>query len=163
MNQLTIDGEVARPRSFTHEDLAAIHAEHQVPDVSRVDVRRRGSAVRLAGLLESAHAKPTAKYLTLHSARDDFHASIPLDVVRDTALVIYELDGQPLPEAAGGPFRFFFAEHAACHSAEIDECANVKYVDRIELSVVRGRDNRPQDEKEHAKLHESEGKPTRLE
>jgi DMSO/TMAO reductase YedYZ molybdopterin-dependent catalytic subunit len=153
MHQLTIDGEVARPRSFSCEDVAAIHAEHQIPDVSRVDVRRRGTAVRLAGLLEAAQLKPTAKYLTLHSAHDDFHASIPLDDVRDKAIVIYELDGQPLPEAAGGPFRFFIPEHTECHSSEIDECANVKYVDRIELSTARGRDNRPQDEKEHAKLH----------
>jgi DMSO/TMAO reductase YedYZ molybdopterin-dependent catalytic subunit len=153
MHQLTIDGEVGRPRSFSREDLAAIHAEHQIFDISRVDVRRRGSAVRLAGLLEAVQAKAQVKYLTLHSAHDDFHASIPLDDVRDKALVIYELDGQPLPEAAGGPFRFFIPEHTVCHSSEIDECANVKYVDRIELSIARGRDNRPQDEKEHAKLH----------
>jgi DMSO/TMAO reductase YedYZ molybdopterin-dependent catalytic subunit len=153
MHQLTIDGEVARPRQFSRDDLAAIHAEHQIPDISRVDVRRRGSAVRLAGLLEAAQVTAHAKYLTLHSAHDDFHASIPLDDVRDKALVIYELDGQPLPQAAGGPVRFFIPEHAACHSAEIDECANVKYVDRIELSITRGRDNRPQDEREHAKLH----------
>jgi DMSO/TMAO reductase YedYZ molybdopterin-dependent catalytic subunit len=100
--------------------------------------------------------KGTAKWLGLHAARDDFHASIPLDAVADKALVIYREGGQPLPEKAGGPVRFFIPDFAACHTQEIDECANVKYVNRIELTAEKGFDNRPHDGDEHAALHTKE-------
>ena len=153
---LRIDGEVNRPVTLSLADLGAIDARHQVADVSRLDPKRRGQAVTLAGLLAHVGVRPAAAYLTLHSAADDFHASIPLAAVRDSALLIYQLDGAPLPAKAGGPVRFLIPDHAACHTAEIDECANVKFVDHIELSVERGQDNRPQDEEDHARLHERE-------
>ncbi len=155
---LTIDGDVESPATFTFDDLAALGQQHQVVDVSRIDPKRKGDAVTLAGVLERVGPKASAKYLTLHASRDDFHASIPLDSVRERALLIYRLGGDPLPESAGGPVRFYVRDFAACKTAEVDECANVKFVDRIELSAERGYDNRPHDEKQHAALHEREGK-----
>jgi len=110
----------------------------------------------LAGLLDRVRPKSSVRYLTLHASADDFHASIPLESVRDRALVIYGLDGQPLPLAAGGPVRFYIPDFAACHTSEIDECANVKFVDRIEFSSRRGHDTRPHDEQQHAALHQRE-------
>ncbi|MBL9080406.1 MAG: molybdopterin-dependent oxidoreductase [Planctomycetales bacterium] len=154
---LTIDGEVARPLKLDAAELAEIAPAYQVPDVSVLDPKRTGRAVRLPGLLERAGVREEAKWLNLHAEADDFHASIPLDAVRERAVVIYSLDGGPLPVKAGGPFRFFIADHAACKTHEIDECANVKFVDRIELSRERGHDNRPHDEAEHAALHERQG------
>jgi DMSO/TMAO reductase YedYZ molybdopterin-dependent catalytic subunit len=148
---LRIDGEVQRPLSLTYDDLAAI--PDQVPDVSRLIPGRQGDAVALEALLILAGVKPSATYLTLHASRDDFHASVPLVAVRDRGLLLYRLGDGPLPESAGGPLRFLIPDPAACRSADVDECANVKYVDRIELSVVRGHDNRPTDEVQHAKLH----------
>ena len=153
---LTINGEVERPRQLSRPDLAAIDAAYQVPDVSRLDPTRKGRAVRLAGLLALVGAKPSAKYLTLHATADDFHASVPLEAVRERGILIYEIDGQSVPVSAGGPVRFYIPDYAACHSAEVDECANVKFVDRLELSARLGRDNRPHDEKEHAALHQKE-------
>jgi DMSO/TMAO reductase YedYZ molybdopterin-dependent catalytic subunit len=150
---LTLDGDVASPATLSFADLAALEASFQVVDVSRLDPKRRGDAVRLAGLLERVKPKPSARYLTLHASKDDFHASIPLDAVRASAILIYRLDGQPLPESAGGPIRFFIPDFAACHTAEIDECANVKFVDRIELTAEKGFDNRPHDGAEHEELH----------
>jgi len=153
---LTIDGNVESPRSLTFADLAAIPMEHQVADVSRLVPGRKGDAVKLAGILELVKPGAAAKWLGLHAAADDFHASIPLEAVVDKALVIYRLDGQPLPEKAGGPVRFFIPDFAACHTHEIDECANVKFVDRIELTAEKGFDNRPHDGDEHAALHAKE-------
>lgn len=159
---LQIDGEVERTLALSFDDLAAIDVRHQVADVSRLDVKRRGDAVRLAGLLELAGVRTSARYITLHASSDDFHASIPLDAVRDRAILIYRLDGGSLPAKAGGPVRFFIPDFAACHTHEVDECANVKFVDRIELSATRGRDNRPEEERAHAELHrrqaEAEGR-----
>ena len=153
---LAITGSVETPRTLSFADLAAIGAEHQVADVSRLAAGRSGGAVRLAGILELVRPQQTAKWLGLHAAVDDFHASIPLDAVADKALVIYRLDGQPLPAKAGGPVRFFIPDFAACHTHEIDECANVKFIDRIELTAEKGFDNRPHDGDEHAALHAKE-------
>jgi 2-dehydropantoate 2-reductase len=158
-DQLKIDGEVEQALQLSRGELALIDAASQVPDMSRLDPKRKGKAVKLAALLAAARPKATGTYLTLHSATDDFHASVPLEAVRERGLVIYELDGQPLPLSAGGPFRFYIPDFAACHSAEVDECANVKFVDRIELTQGKGFDNRPEDEKQHAELHRSQGAP----
>ena len=155
---LTIDHfEVESPMTLSFEELAAFDGALQVLDVSRIDAKRQGDAITLGGLLARVKPKAGAKYLTLHASRDDFHASIPLDAVREKAILIYRLGGKPLPESAGGPVRFFIPDFAACHTSEIDECANVKFVDRIEFSAQPGHDNRPHDEKEHAELHEREG------
>ncbi len=153
---LTLDGEVDRPAVLSFDDLSAIDPKFQVADVSRLDPKRAGDAVRLAALVALVRPKPSVRYLTLHASRDDFHASIPLEAVRQRAILIYRLAGAPLPSSAGGPVRFFIPDFAACHTAEIDECANVKFVDRIEFSSDPGQDNRPHDAKQHAALHERE-------
>lgn len=151
---LRIDGEVQSPRQLTFADLVALDQGDQIRDVSHLDPRRQGEAVKLEGLLKLVGASPTARYLGLHSATDDFHASIPLAPVRRRAVLIYAHQGQPLPVQAGGPLRFYIPDHAACHTDEIDECANVKFVDHLELTVEKGRDNRPEDDAEHEKLHQ---------
>ena len=153
---LHIEGLVRHPRALATADLAALPREFQIDDVSRMDPKRRGKAVRLAGLLQQAELLPQADYLTLHASRDNFHASVPLASVRDRGILIYQLENDPLPVSAGGPIRFYIPDFAACHSAEVDECANVKFVDRLELCHEPGQDNRPHDEKQHAALHENE-------
>src|SRR5688500_145437 len=154
---LIIGGEVAQPSTLTFADLSAIAAEYQVADVGRIVPGRKGDAVKFEGILQAVKPRATAKYLGLHSSTDDFHASIPLAAVAERALVIYRLDGQPLPVKAGGPVRFFIPDFAACHTEEIDECANVKFVDRIELTATKGFDNRPHDGAEHEELHRKQG------
>jgi len=148
---LSIDGAVERPLRLSLADLSALAG--QVPDVSQLVPGRQGVGVTLAALLSAAGVQPTSKWLTLHAAADDFHASIPLESVREQGLVLYRLGDQPLPASAGGPVRFLIPDVAACHTHEVDECANVKFVDRLELSVERGFDNRPEDERAHAALH----------
>jgi len=155
---LTVTGLVESPRGFSFDELAAFDAAAQVSDVSTLDARRRGAAVTLKGLLAAVGPLADAKYLTLHASRDDFHASIPLSEVIERAVLIYRLDGAPLPVEAGGPVRFFIPDFQACHSADIDECANVKFIDCMELSREPGQDNRPESERAHAALHRGEPK-----
>ncbi len=154
---LTIDGEVESRRQLTFADLSAVDEQHQIADVSQLVPSRQGGAITLEGLLELARPTPSATHLTLHASADDFHASVPLGAVAGRGFFIYQRDGRPLDFAVGGPLRFYIPDHAACHSAEVDECANVKFVDRIELTAGKGFDNRPQDDAEHAALHEKEG------
>lgn len=151
---LRIDGEVACPMTLSFADLAALDEQYQIRDVSRLIPKRHGDAVQLAGLLALVRPNNGVDYLGLHSSQDNFHASIPLEPVRDQAIVIYRLNGQPLSIEDGGPVRFYIPNHSHCHTSEIDECANVKFVDHIELTRGRGFDNRPTDEDEHARLHE---------
>ena len=153
---LKVTGEVENARTFGYDDLEQVAVDFQIPDFATIDAKRPGRAVMLEGILATVRATDAAKFLGLHSAHDDFHASIPLDDVRARSYVIYGLDGAPLPREKGGPIRFFIPDHAQCNTEEIDECANVKYVDHIELTRERGFDNRPTDDEEHAKLHEHE-------
>lgn len=150
---LAVGGEVERPRILIFGDLASVAPEYQVVDVSRIVPGRQGDAVKLAGVLALVGLKAGAKYLGLHASADNFHASIPLAAVLDRALVIYRQNGQPLSAKAGGPVRFFIPDFAACHTDEIDECANVKFVDAIELTAEKGFDNRPHDGDAHEALH----------
>jgi DMSO/TMAO reductase YedYZ molybdopterin-dependent catalytic subunit len=151
---LRIDGAVERPLDLTFEDLRARPPEDQVGDVSRFHPGRRGDGVTLEALLRMARPRAEANYLTLHAGRDDFHVSIPLEAVRAEAVVVYRRGEDRLGPEQGGPIRFLIKDPAACHTDELDDCANVKYLDRIELTVRRGRDTRPADEEAHAKLHE---------
>ncbi len=153
---LKITGLVEREMSLTFDDLSGVDAEQQIADMSEIDPKRKGGAVRLAGLLVLVGVKAEAAYLGLHASKDDFHASVPLESVRERGLVIYRVDDGPLDEAAGGPVRFYIPDFAACHTAEVDECANVKFVDWIELTAEKGFDNRPHDGKEHEAQHEGE-------
>jgi len=66
----------------------------------------------------------------------------------------FEINGSPIDVDKGGPFRFYIPNAAECAIAEVDECANVKYLDRIELTVGPGKDTRPKTKRAHKELHE---------
>jgi hypothetical protein len=150
---LKIDGEVERPVQLTLSDLAEIDQAFQVVDVSRIDPQRQGDAVTLNGVLQLVGVKPTARYLGLHAALDDFHASVPLEPILDRAFFIYQIAGQGLDDKQGGPVRFYIRDFAECRMDELDECANVKFLDHVEFTTERGFDNRPTDDQAHADLH----------
>jgi DMSO/TMAO reductase YedYZ molybdopterin-dependent catalytic subunit len=143
--RLELVGLCARPLSLTRADLARFPAEAQVADVGTVSAGRAGRAVTLAALRARAGETAGAAFLDVASADPGFAVSLPLAEVRG-ALVVYELDGAPLPAAKGGPFRLLVPGHA-------DECVHVKQVTRLELAAARGRDTRPADDAEHQKLH----------
>jgi DMSO/TMAO reductase YedYZ molybdopterin-dependent catalytic subunit len=157
---LTIDGAVEQPLRLTVADLDAVPESARLRDVSRFDPKRQGEGVALVALLEQAGVRPEATYLTLHADRDDFHVSVPLQAVREQGVIVYRLGGDLLSAERGGPLRFLIPDPSACHAGELDECANVKYLTRIELSVGRGRDTRPTTESDHAALHEAQAPST---
>ena len=153
---LRVDGAVERPASLTFDDLARFNDTEQVHDVSRFPSRKSGDGVTLEAVLSRVGLRPEASYLTLHASRDDFHASVPLAPIQEQGVVVYRLGDGPLPEEKGGPFRFLIRDPSACHTSELDDCANVKYIDRIELTIGKGRDTRPSDDTEHEALHASQ-------
>ena len=153
MTTLRVNGEVEHPVELSFDDLRAFSEAEQVRDVSRFHPNRPGDGVSLTALLRRVRPKASATYLTLHATRDNFAASVPLQAILKEGVLVYQLDGAPLPEAKGGPFRFLITNPAACHTDELDDCANVKFVDRIELTPSKGRDTRPHDEASHEALH----------
>ena len=154
---LKVDGAVDRPAALTLGDLRGLPEAFQVKDVTRFHSKRPGDGVALEALLGMVGPKPEADYLTLHADRDDFHVSVPLQAIRAEGIVVYRNGETGLAPEQGGPIRFLIRDPSACHTSELDDCANVKYLSRIELSVRKGRDTRPADESEHAALHEKEG------
>jgi DMSO/TMAO reductase YedYZ molybdopterin-dependent catalytic subunit len=151
---LVVDGAVEQPTTFGFEDLELLPASSRIDDVSRFHAKRRGDGVALDALLERVRPLPEANYLTLHAAHDDFHVSVPLQAVRAEGVVVYKIGSERLDPSEGGPIRFLIRDPTACHTSELDDCANVKHLSRIELSVKRGRDTRPKDDAAHAALHE---------
>lgn len=150
---LRVRGDVEHAAEFTFEDLSGFEDADQILDVSRYDPERAGDAIALQGLVRRVGVREDVRYIGLHSSHDDFHASIPLGPIRDKAFLIYRVEGAPLELSKGGPLRFYIPDHAACHTDEIDECANVKFVDEIEFTREKGFDNRPEDDESHEELH----------
>src|SRR5262249_29486045 len=103
---LRVDGEVERPLDFSFDDLAHVSPHEQVRDVSRFHPSRKGDGVTLNAVLERVQPKTAATYLTLHASADNFAASVPLAAIREEGIVVYALDGGPLPQKNGGPIRF---------------------------------------------------------
>ena len=147
---LEVTGLVDRPHEYDFSDLAAL--PDQIADVSQLAPGREGAAVRLATVLSAVKPRPEARYITLQ-AEGGYSASVPLDAVADHAVILYTLDGEPLPAKLGGPLRFLIPDVAACQTAEVDSCASVKYLRRIVISAERGKDTRPRTLREHTVLH----------
>lgn len=139
---LTVDGEVATPVALSRSDLSAFPNEARIDDVSQVEERRQGKAIRLNALLDRVQPSESATHVTLHASADDFAASIPLEAARDVGVLIYEINGASLDTESGGPFRFLIPNAAECKTAEMDACASVKFLDRIELTAGKGKDTR---------------------
>jgi DMSO/TMAO reductase YedYZ molybdopterin-dependent catalytic subunit len=155
---LVVDGLVDRPLRLSFDDLSALPIEAQINDVTRFHPKRPGDGVTLDSILELARVHPGANYLTLHADRDDFHVSVPLEPLRAQGIVVYRLGSGQLAAEHGGPIRFLVRDPSSCHTAELDECANVKYLSRIELTQRRGRDTRPATEADHATLHQAQSR-----
>ena len=97
---LRIGGEVATPRQFSFDDLAAL--PHQIPDIGVLAPGRQGCAVPLRTLLDETGVSERATHITLYADDGNYSASVPLAEVIDHAVIIYGLDHQPLPAEQGG-------------------------------------------------------------
>lgn len=150
MQELRIVGAGGSPAiSLTVADCAALPAFAQVADVSALVPGRAGRGVRLSALLDRAKRVPEASHVGLHlhvaSSDPAFAISLPL-ADASNAIVVYSLDGGPLPEKKGGPFRLLVPGHP-------DECVHVKQLASLEISDRPGRDTRPICDAEHEALH----------
>ena len=131
-----IDGAVVQPVLLTRTALGQLPQEQRVDDISEVMPSMRGRAIRVKGLLEIPALAVDADHVTFHSADGKYAATLTLQQARDFGLLLYELDGQPLPDGKGGPYRLVTPGLG-------DLCANVKALGRIEVRAGSGKDTRP--------------------
>ncbi len=133
---VAIDGAVVQPVSLDRTAIKQLPSEHQIDDVSTMMPSLRGRAITLKGLLDLPALKIDADHVTFHSGDGRYAATLTLAQAKEFGLLLYELDGGPLPEGKGGPFRLVTPGLG-------DLCANVKGVSRIEVRVGAGKDTRP--------------------
>jgi 2-dehydropantoate 2-reductase len=131
-----IDGAVVQIVSLERSVLRQLPAEHQVEDIGTIMPGMRGRAIRVNGLLELPALALEADHVTFHSFDGNYAATLTLPQAKEHGLVLYELDGEPIPESKGGPFRLVTPGLG-------DLCANVKGLGRIEVRIGKGRDTRP--------------------
>lgn len=143
---LTIEGECARATSFSYHDMVSLHSDYQVPDVSKIDARLKGTAIRLRGLVDIVGPDLAANWLTVESEDGLFSVSLPLREASETALIIFGLGKKPLERDAGGPVRFLIPFHP-------DNCTKVKGARRLTLTAEKGKDTRPGNKAEHQAIH----------
>ena len=130
-----IDGAVVQPVSLDRAAIAALQAEYQL-DISTVMPGMQGKGIRLKALLDVPALGIKADHVTVHSGDGKYSACLTLEQAKSFGVLVYELDGAPLPESKGGPFRLVTPGLG-------DLCANVKGVARIEVTVGTGKDTRP--------------------
>jgi 2-dehydropantoate 2-reductase len=130
-----IDGAVVQPVSLDRQAMQQLPDEYQVADVSTVMPAMKGRAIKIKGLVDVPALNIDADHVTIHSSDGNYSATLTLQQARDFGLLLYELDGQPLPDGKGGPFRLITPGLG-------DLCANVKGVGRIEITKGPRRDTR---------------------
>ncbi len=131
-----IDGAVVQPVVLDRGAMRQLPGEHQIDDVSRVVPGMMGQGIKVKGLLEVPALGIEADHVTFHSFDGKYAATLTLQQAKDYGLLLYELDGAPLPDTKGGPFRLITPGLG-------DLCANVKGVGRIEVRIGTGKDTRP--------------------
>ncbi|MGH7259472.1 MAG: 2-dehydropantoate 2-reductase [Nitrospiraceae bacterium] len=133
---LRIEGAVVQPVALDREALLKLPAEYQLSDLKDIMGNMNGKAVRVKGILDVPALAIGADHVTFHSQDGQFAASLTVKQAAEYGVLVYELDGQPLPASKGGPFRLVAPGLG-------DLCANVKGVARIELTKGPGKDTRP--------------------
>ena len=112
---LEVFGLVDNPLSLTLEDLHAFPAFTQIltmqcisnPVGGDLTGTTRWTGVRLKDVLDQAGMQSDAQEVIIQAA-DDFHESVKMqDIMDDRTLLVYEMNGVPLPVEHGFPLRVY--------------------------------------------------------
>ncbi len=115
--KLTITGLVDQPLALALDDLKAMPAVIEMRTLACISNPVGGDlmanavwkGVRLKDLLARAGVQPSAQHIKLQ-AFDGFDTGIPLDLGQhENSLLVYEMNGEPLPIEHGAPLRCLWA------------------------------------------------------
>ncbi|CAN5213636.1 molybdopterin-dependent oxidoreductase [soil metagenome] len=131
--RLEVSGRVADPRTYTYRELTALSSADQLTTLECISNGVGGGlmsnaewrGIPLRALIERAGPLPGDATVLFHAADGYTHAISPERALRPTTLVVYEMNGEPLPRRHGFPVRII----APGAYGEV----NVKWVDRVEL------------------------------
>jgi DMSO/TMAO reductase YedYZ molybdopterin-dependent catalytic subunit len=106
---LEIDGEVENPIKLTWSDFRQLDTSECVADFHCVEgwsiTSCKWRGVKLTDLARIAQPKAKAKYVSFR-CYDGYTTSLGLaEALQENVLLAFELNGQPLDEALGGPVR----------------------------------------------------------
>jgi DMSO/TMAO reductase YedYZ molybdopterin-dependent catalytic subunit len=113
--RLTLDGLVENPLTLTLDDIRARPAVSQYITLTCISNNIGGdlissskwTGIRLKDLLEEAGLKPGAQEVAIESV-DGFYESVSREDMMDPrTLLVYEMNGEPLPVEHGFPLRIY--------------------------------------------------------
>ena len=123
--------------TLTLDDIRARPAFSQYITISCISNPVGGSLIgtslwtgaRLRDLLQEAGLKPEAKALAIQSV-DGFYETVVMDDIMDErTLLVYEMNGEPLPVEHGFPLRIYIPEHYGMKQP--------KWIERMEVVARR--------------------------
>ena len=106
--QLTIDGLVARPASFSIEDLKRFPSRSQITHLACEEgwsFIAQWNGVPLSYVLNLVGVLPQAKYVFFFAFDRKFDSLDMIDAWHPQTLLAYEMNGQALPKRHGAPLR----------------------------------------------------------
>lgn len=127
---LQLDGRVKQAREISWQGFTTefdqVHEQsdfHCVTGWSKLDMSWRG--VRFADIAASVEPDDNAQYIMCHGA-DGYTVNLPLEeALKPDVLIVYEVEGEPLPREHGGPVRMITPQLWAWKGA--------KWINRIEF------------------------------
>lgn len=140
--QLTVEGLIEKPVSFSYNDLKTLPQTNQVSDFHCVegwsvqDIKWGG--FRFEEIMKRVSLKPEAKYAVFHSlgetrsapeGQDHYVESYPISDLVDPEkdlLLVLNMGGKPLPHDHGAPLRLIAPYDMAYKS--------IKFIQRIEFT-----------------------------
>ena len=127
--QLTIDGLVNQPQTYTYDDVVAMPSEERLLRLYCVEGWNANilwKGVLMKTILQSADPKGEANTVIFHAV-DGYTTSLPLQEILDNNLMLaYDANGIALPPEMGYPFIFVAEQKWGYKWA--------RWVNRIELS-----------------------------
>jgi len=100
----------------------------------------RWKGVKLSSVLEGAGLKAEARFITAEGADQpataqapDIERSVPLSDVLATALLAYEMNGEPIPAVHGGPLRLVLPGYYGIN--------NIKWLNKLRLEAAPSTNN----------------------
>jgi DMSO/TMAO reductase YedYZ molybdopterin-dependent catalytic subunit len=128
--RLTVDGMVARPRSFSLAELKSYPSRSQITHLACEEgwsYIAEWIGVPLSEVLESSGTLPQARYVVYRSIQPDWWESIDMaDALHPQTLVTYGMNGGELPVRFGGPVRMRVPRQLGYKS--------VKYITRLTVT-----------------------------